>query len=125
MEIVHDPDDGLPLRAAVAEATHWIEAHRVEGVRASLDDLTGLDRAKRAIQALAWGMLHPAEIRAAGGRVPHAVLLAGPPGNGRTSLARALAGTLGERAEFLEFAASELDAEWMGALGRYTERRLP
>ncbi len=123
MEIANEFDDPADAPERLdEESVHWIEAHRVRGVHATLDSLTGLVRAKRAVRALAWGLAHPAELRAAGGTVPPGVLLVGPPGCGKTSLARALAGLLGERALFIELAASELGPERIGAISRYTER---
>jgi cell division protease FtsH len=102
-----------------AEQNAWIAAHRVYSVAFRLDDLTGLIRAKRAITALAYGLLHPDEVRAAGGSVPSAVLLSGPVGCGKTSLARALAGLIAEHSIFLEFVASELTPAHVAALARF------
>jgi cell division protease FtsH len=98
----------------------WIEAHRVNSVSCRLDDLSGLTRAKRAITALAYGLMNPEAVRAAGGSVPRAVLLSGPVGCGKTSLARALAGLVAEHSVFLEFVASELTPARMAALARFS-----
>ncbi len=103
------------------DAERWIEAHRVRSVHARLEDLTGLEHPKRAVQALAWGLAHPDELRAAGGSVPPAVLLTGPVGCGKTSLARALAGTVAPRVVFIELTASELTPARVAALTRYAQ----
>ncbi len=103
------------------DAARWIEAHRIRSVHARLEDLTGLERPKRAVQALAWGLAHPDELRAAGGSVPPAVLLTGPVGCGKTSLARALAGMVAARVVFVELTASELTPARVAALTRYAE----
>ena len=103
------------------DAARWIEAHRVRSVNARLEDLTGLERPKRAVQALAWGLAHPDELRAAGGSVPPAVLLTGPMGCGKTSLGRALAGMVASSVVFIELAASELTPSRVAALTRYAQ----
>jgi ATP-dependent Zn protease len=104
------------------DTEQWIEAHRVRSLDARLEDLTGLERPKRAVQALAWGLAHPDELRAAGGSVPPAVLLTGPVGCGKTSLARALAGMVAEHVVFIELTASELTPARVAALTRYAVR---
>ena len=99
----------------------WIAAHRVRSVSGGLDDLSGLERPRRTMGALAWALLHSDEIRAAGGEPPSAVLLVGPVGCGKTSLARGLAAIVSESAAFLEFNASELSPDHISAITRYAE----
>jgi transitional endoplasmic reticulum ATPase len=56
------------------------------------DDVGGLDREKAALaQAVIWPITHRALARTLGVEVPRGILLAGPPGTGKTMLARALA----------------------------------
>lgn len=91
-----DPSiDNRPVTPADGLAD-WITAHRVRSVSGGLFELSGLERPRRTITALAWALLHPDDIRAAGGSIPRAVLLAGPVGCGKTSLARGLAALVSE-----------------------------
>ena len=115
-----DGNSGAIPSEPTADLAAWIEAHRVRSVSCRLEDLSGLPRARRAIAALAYGLLHADELRAAGGSVPRAVLLAGPVGCGKTTLARALAGLVAQHGVFLELAASELTPARVAALGRFT-----
>ena len=103
------------------EMADWIESHRVRSVSGGLYDLSGLARPRRTITALAWALLHPDDIRAAGGAIPRAVLLVGPVGCGKTSLARGLAALVSERVAFLEFNASELSPDHLVAIARHAE----
>jgi cell division protease FtsH len=122
----NSPTDGPTV---TAEQAAWIEGHRIHSVAFRLEDLTGLVRAKRAITALAYGLLHGDEVRAAGGSVPRAVLLTGPVGCGKSSLARGLAGLLladsasaDNGAVFVEVPASELTPSRVAALARFAAR---
>ncbi len=99
----------------------WIEAHRVRSVSGTLDDLSGLNRARRSITALAYAITHPEEVRAAGGRPASAVLLAGPMGCGKTSLARGLAALVAEDGVFLEFVGSELSPIHLAAITHFAD----
>ena len=99
----------------------WIEAHTVRTISGTLDDLSGLERARRSIAALAYSLLHAEDVRAAGGSVPRAVLLAGPVGCGKTSLARALGALVAQEAVFLEVVAAELSPAHVAAIGRFAE----
>ena len=75
-------------------------------------DVVGLDRAKERLGFVLQGIRDPRTLRKLGGDLPRGYLLAGPPGCGKTMLARAFAGEAG--LPFLALAGGELTAKWLG-----------
>ncbi len=61
-------------------------------VRATFDDVAGIDEVETEINEIVDFLRHPEKYRRLGARAPKGVLLAGPPGTGKTLLARATAG---------------------------------
>ncbi len=85
----------------------------VERPQASWNDIGGLDEAKRRlIEAVAWPLTHAATFARAGIRPPRGVLLSGPPGCGKTLLARAVANET--RVNFLSVKGPELLSRFVG-----------
>lgn len=76
------------------------------------DDIIGLDRAKSLLQDVLNWVRDPRPLNALGASIPRGYLLAGPPGCGKTSLARAFAGEAG--LPFLAVAGGELTSKWHG-----------
>lgn len=69
--------------------------HRVaskESVHVTLGDVAGIEEAKAEVDELIEFLKRPQRFQALGARVPRGVLLQGPPGCGKTLLARAIAG---------------------------------
>ncbi|MGI6458744.1 MAG: ATP-dependent zinc metalloprotease FtsH [Candidatus Hydrogenedentales bacterium] len=58
----------------------------------TFDDVAGVDEAKEDLQEIIAFLKDPKKFSRLGGRIPRGVLLVGPPGAGKTLLARAVAG---------------------------------
>ena len=69
--------------------------HRVstkETVSITFNDVAGVEEAKEEVQELVEFLKNPRRFQRLGGRIPRGVLLSGPPGCGKTLLAKAIAG---------------------------------
>lgn len=64
----------------------------VKNVDCHFSDVAGMEQVKKELSQLVELLKHPAEFQNRGIRQPNGILLVGPPGNGKTLLARALAG---------------------------------
>jgi cell division protease FtsH len=69
--------------------------HRVQGkdrVKVSFKDVAGIDEAQEEVAEIIEFLRNPRRFQRLGGRIPRGVLLVGPPGCGKTLLAKAIAG---------------------------------
>jgi cell division protease FtsH len=60
--------------------------------KVTFKDVAGVDEAKEELQEIIDFLREPQKFQKLGGRIPKGVLLVGPPGTGKTMLARAIAG---------------------------------
>ncbi len=76
------------------------------------DDVAGVDEAKEELQEVVNFLKEPERYRKLGGRMPKGVLLIGPPGTGKTMLAKAVAGEAG--VPFFSISGSEFVEMFVG-----------
>ena len=75
-------------------------------------DVAGADEAKEELAEIVEFLREPERFQAVGARIPRGVLLIGPPGNGKTLLARAVAGEAG--VPFLRASGSDFVEMYVG-----------
>ncbi|KAI9870255.1 MAG: ATP-dependent zinc metalloprotease yme1l1, partial [Watsoniomyces obsoletus] len=75
-------------------------------------DVHGCDEAKEELQELVEFLMNPEKFNKLGGKLPKGVLLVGPPGTGKTMLARAVAGEAGCPVFYMS--GSEFDELYVG-----------
>ncbi|MGM0769566.1 MAG: ATP-dependent zinc metalloprotease FtsH [Pseudomonadota bacterium] len=85
---------------------------RKETSTATLEDVAGIESAKREIAEIIDFLKAPDKYRALGAVMPKGVLLVGPPGTGKTLLARAIAGEA--EVPFYSISASEFIEMFVG-----------
>lgn len=86
-------------------------------------DIGGLDKVKRDLQsALLWPSLHPGQYRALDLQRPSGVLLYGPPGCGKTSIVKAMAGMAG--ATFFYVSAANIFSPYVGDSEKASEWKM-
>ncbi len=111
----------LRLTRAVRGADAGALVSDMERPTAVFDDVIGGGAAKEALMLIRDWLRDPRKYTAAGVEAPRGVLLTGPPGTGKTMLARALAGE--SNCAFLVEAASNLTGKHVGS-GPENVRRL-
>src|SRR3954470_19520189 len=80
--------------------------------RTTFEEVAGLENAKGELQEIVEFLKNPEKFQRLGGRIPKGVLLIGPPGSGKTLLARAVAGEAG--VPFYSISGSEFIQMFVG-----------
>jgi len=101
---------GGPLGSLIKNRSRQFD--KATSVNVTFDDIAGLKAAKSDLQEIVQFLKEPERFRRLGGKVPRGVLLAGPPGTGKTMLARAVAGESG--VPFFSISASEFIEMFVG-----------
>ncbi len=115
------PADLMALEVTMEDflsALHDIEPSAMRQVFTELPDVTwdqvgGMEEAKAALrEAVEWPLRYPELMAAASARPAKGILLSGPPGGGKTLLARAAAHETG--VNFISIKGPELLSKWVG-----------
>jgi len=86
--------------------------HMEKDTRVTFDDVAGVDEAKFELQEIVQFLREPGSYGRLGARIPKGTLLVGPPGCGKTLLARAVAGEAG--VTFFSVSGSEFVEMFVG-----------
>ncbi|MDX1251789.1 MAG: ATP-dependent zinc metalloprotease FtsH [Gammaproteobacteria bacterium] len=78
----------------------------------TFDDVAGVDEAKEELREIIDFLREPEKYRRLGGKIPKGVLLVGPPGTGKTMLAKAVAGEA--KVPFFSMSGSEFVEMFVG-----------
>ncbi|HJW97122.1 MAG TPA: CDC48 family AAA ATPase, partial [archaeon] len=85
----------------------------VEIPKVKWDDVGGLEEVKESLREIVeWPLKHPESFERVGIKPPKGILLYGPPGSGKTLLARAIATEAG--ANFISIKGPEITSKWVG-----------
>jgi cell division protease FtsH len=83
-----------------------------KGVKVTFTDVAGIEEAKEEVTEIIEFLKDPQKFQKLGGKIPKGVLLVGPPGAGKTLLAKAIAGEAG--VPFLSISGSDFVEMFVG-----------
>ena len=104
------PGQGMLSLGGLGKSRAKIQAQSDLNIR--FPDVAGVDEAKEELQEVVEFLKHPKKFQTLGGRLPKGVLLVGPPGTGKTMLAKAVAGEAG--VPFFSVSGSEFVEMFVG-----------
>ncbi|MBR3008590.1 MAG: ATP-dependent metallopeptidase FtsH/Yme1/Tma family protein, partial [Stomatobaculum sp.] len=94
----------------IGKSNAKIYVHSTEGI--SFDDVAGEDEAKESLQEIVTYLKDPGKYTEIGAKMPKGILLVGPPGTGKTMLAKAVAGE--SNVPFFSISGSEFVEMFVG-----------
>ncbi|MGH2589275.1 MAG: ATP-dependent metallopeptidase FtsH/Yme1/Tma family protein, partial [Actinomycetota bacterium] len=83
---------GAQAGAALNLGRNKVRIYDRKEMKTTFEDVAGVDEAKEELKEIVEFLRNPKKYQRLGGRIPKGVLLLGPPGCGKTLLARAVAG---------------------------------
>lgn len=88
------------------------KVHMEDDLQITFDDVAGVDEAKQELMEVVEFLNEPQKFTEVGGKMPKGVLLVGPPGTGKTMLAKAVAGE--SHVPFFSMSGSEFVEMFVG-----------
>ena len=101
---------GNSMMFGMGKSNAKIYVHSTEGI--SFDDVAGEDEAKESLQEIVQYLKDPSRYTEIGAQMPKGILLVGPPGTGKTMLAKAVAGE--SNVPFFSISGSEFVEMFVG-----------
>ncbi len=100
------------LGSALTIGKNRARIYSEQDIKVRFDDVAGIDEAKTELREVVSFLRSPERYQRLGGQIPKGVLLVGPPGCGKTLLARAIAGEAG--VPFFSISGSEFVEMFVG-----------
>ena len=109
-----EPDESSFFEKVQGVTGNGLASVQGEKVSITFADVRGIDDFKEELQEIADYLKNPKDFQSMGAQLPKGVLMSGPPGTGKTMLAKAIAGEAG--CSFFYMSGSQFDQMWVISL---------